>query len=164
MQLITREMFELQQVLQDRIEKEHNITIEETKDLRILALLVELGECANETRSFKYWSTKNSSPKSVVLEEFVDGIHFLLAIGIDNGYTPDVIAFEKSDSNDISRQFLQVYKDVCKLHDGFTKEDYETCFSNYLQLLPMLGIDVSEVFDAYVSKNKENHHRQDINY
>ncbi|AIC95393.1 dUTP diphosphatase [Shouchella lehensis] len=75
------------------------------KDLladRILALLVELGECANEWRGFKFWSEdqeprtfasrmKYSDPVnrhgaypvsySPLLEEYVDCLHFVLSIG-----------------------------------------------------------------------------------
>lgn len=70
----------------------------------ILALQVELGECANEWRGFKYWSddqeprinvpyhtlsaniyTGEKFPdveyKNLLLEEYVDCLHFILSIG-----------------------------------------------------------------------------------
>ena len=52
---------------------------------KMLALLVEIGELANETRCFKYWSNKPASEREVILEEYVDGLHFILSIGIDLG-------------------------------------------------------------------------------
>ena len=52
----------------------------------MLALLVEIGELANETRSFKFWSVKPASEKKIILEEFVDGIHFILSLGIECGF------------------------------------------------------------------------------
>ncbi len=47
---------------------------------RDLALTIELAELANETRCFKYWSSKGPSEREVILEEFVDSIHFLLSL------------------------------------------------------------------------------------
>lgn len=50
-------LFEMQQELDGRIEREH--PREEGRDRlaeKILALQVELGECANEWRGFKFWS------------------------------------------------------------------------------------------------------------
>ena len=52
-----------------------------------LALLIELAELANETRCFKFWSTKGPSDDAVILEEYVDSIHFLLSLGIEKGLT-----------------------------------------------------------------------------
>lgn len=47
---------------------------------RLLAFVVEIGECANEVRSFKHWSKKGPSKRSVILEEYVDALHFLLSL------------------------------------------------------------------------------------
>ena len=47
-----------------------------------MALLVER-ELANETRSFKFWSTKGPSANEIILEEYVDSIHFLLSLLIE---------------------------------------------------------------------------------
>jgi dimeric dUTPase (all-alpha-NTP-PPase superfamily) len=50
-------LFELQKVLMERIEQEHPTKIGEDRfNKKILALLVEVGECANAWRGFKYWS------------------------------------------------------------------------------------------------------------
>ncbi len=81
-------LFDRQRELDERIEEEHQLSGNQF-DERLLALLVELGELANETRSFKFWSTKGPSPQDVILEEYVDGIHFLLSIGLALGYERD---------------------------------------------------------------------------
>ena len=46
----------------------------------IHALFVEIGEFSNETRVFKHWSNKGMSDKAIMLEEYVDGLHFFLSI------------------------------------------------------------------------------------
>ena len=51
-----------------------------------LALLIELAELANETRCFKFWSTKGPSDDAVILEEYVDSIHFLLSLVLKRIY------------------------------------------------------------------------------
>lgn len=54
-------LFETQRVLDARIEKEHpRVEGEDRLAKKILALQVELGECANEWRGFKFWSTRQS--------------------------------------------------------------------------------------------------------
>jgi dimeric dUTPase (all-alpha-NTP-PPase superfamily) len=53
----------MQRELDERIEKEHPIQPGEDRlAKKILALQVELGECANEWRGFKFWS-KNQKPR-----------------------------------------------------------------------------------------------------
>ena len=75
-------LYKRQEELDDEIARNHNINYETTFARRFLALLVEFGELANETRCFKYWSNKKSSPKEVVSDEYSDGLHFLLSLGI----------------------------------------------------------------------------------
>ena len=74
------ELFKMQYQLDKTINDKHNTTYETTLTKRIMAFMVELGEFANETRCFKYWSVKPSSEKEVVLEEYIDGIHFILSL------------------------------------------------------------------------------------
>src|SRR5699024_502356 len=54
---------------------------------KYLYILVELGELENEKRCIKFWSTKGKSEKAVILEEYVDNIHFLLSLGLEKGHT-----------------------------------------------------------------------------
>ena len=76
------ELYNLQASLDAEIANNHHVTYESTFERRLLALIVEIGELANETRCFKYWSNKGPSAKEVVMDEFADGIHFLLSLGI----------------------------------------------------------------------------------
>ena len=83
MQLKVNDLYQLQNGLDEEIYQKFSLTREGTSIRRRLALLVELGECVNETRCFKFWSVKGPSPAPVILEEYADGIHFLLSLGID---------------------------------------------------------------------------------
>jgi len=61
-------LFEMQRELDERIVKEKGLEGQDLLPQKILALQVELGECANEWRGFKFWSqdqesrTKNTRP------------------------------------------------------------------------------------------------------
>ena len=62
-------LFELQRKLDEHIEKEHpRKPGEDRLAKKILALVVELGELANEARFFKYWSY-NQKPRTEELGE-----------------------------------------------------------------------------------------------
>ena len=54
---------------------------------RILALSVEVGEFANATRCFKYWSNKPSESKERLLDEYADILHFMLSVANTIGFT-----------------------------------------------------------------------------
>ena len=73
-------IMEMQKVLDDRIMDKIGRTRAEVSDEKLLALLVEVGELANETRCFKYWSEKGPNDRQDILEDYVDGIHFLISI------------------------------------------------------------------------------------
>lgn len=57
-------LFEMQRELDERIVKEKGLENEYLLPQKILALQVELGECANEWRGFKFWS-KNQKKRTV---------------------------------------------------------------------------------------------------
>ena len=67
-------LFKKQKELDLEIARKHNITYKETRDRRTLSLLVELGELANSTRCFKYWSNKPSDINKVKEQEKFFGI------------------------------------------------------------------------------------------
>ncbi|MEW8956278.1 dUTP diphosphatase [Clostridium sp.] len=158
-----QKLFQLQKELNDRILEEHNLNNSSLFPKKILALQVELGELANETRCFKYWSTKEPSNKEVILEEFVDCLHFILTIGLDKGFCDidvETIAGEYS----LTDQFLNLYIDLNDLVITSSKDHYVTLFEDFLSLGHTLGFTSKEIEEAYLSKNKKNHNRQDNGY
>ena len=102
------DLFERQRELDAYILEQQSLEGQDVLEEKILALLVELGELANETRCFKFWSQKPSSDKAVVLEEYVDSIHFLLSIGLEKGYTFSQITLEPEDIGETAA-FTQVF-------------------------------------------------------
>lgn len=68
-----------QGILDRNIKKRTGVTPEIEEKIE-LALLVELGELANEVQSFKYWKLNKNQDYSKIKEEWADCLHFALMI------------------------------------------------------------------------------------
>lgn len=163
MQLKVKDLYELQNELDQEIYDKFSLTREATSIRRRLALLVELGECVNETRCFKFWSMKGPSAADVILEEYADGIHFLLSLGIDLKDTAEELKSIKA-SEDLTEAYLKMYELCLDFNQHFDLEHYHHCFAYYLGIAEQLGYTAEDIREHYFLKNKENHHRQDTNY
>jgi len=157
------DLYNKQSELDAEIAKNHNINYESTRNKRTLALLVELGEFANTTRTFKFWSNKGMEEKAIVLDEFADGLHFLLSLGLDQGYKVDSIEVE-DDDNVLTDTLLTTYDLVSKFYKHQTLENYLLMFMSYLRCLFKINMTWEEAKNAYYIKLKENHVRQETNY
>jgi dimeric dUTPase (all-alpha-NTP-PPase superfamily) len=161
----TEKLFNMQRELDRHIETQHGLEKEDLFDRKALALLVEIGELANETRCFKFWSLKPSSDIDVILEEFVDGIHFILSLGIECGFEDFRADFStQSSTNDTSKQFLEVYGLINKFRISRRKEDYVQLFEAYMKIAEQLGLSEVQIEQAYIQKNEVNYDRQRKGY
>lgn len=157
-------LFSLQRELDQRIEKEHGLEQADLMDKKIMALLVELGELANETRCFKFWSKKAAAKRDVILEEYVDGIHFILSIGLELGIEADVSLSLVDEYRDFVEQFQEVYATIIDFRRQLTSENYHKIFNEYILLGKLLGFSADDIEKAYRMKNEVNHKRQDQGY
>lgn len=177
-------LFEMQRELDEYIEREHPRKPKEDRlAKKVLALLVELGELANEWRGFKFWSydqkprTKMHKTYSSVLgieknysnpllEEYVDCLHFILSIGLELNI-PVIYGTKTkwdeltSDETDITQQFLLVFENVNRLVHPI---DWINLFEEFYILGELLGFTWEQIEQAYMSKNAENHARQKNGY
>jgi dimeric dUTPase (all-alpha-NTP-PPase superfamily) len=111
-------------------------------DKKILALLTEFGELANEWRGFKFWSEDQepithiekwktvdghnyyAAHRNPLLEEYVDCLHFILSIGLDldlqdlKGASPE----NANNFKNINRGFNCVFDDVAILNSTIEAE------------------------------------------
>jgi len=156
-------LFSMQRKLDDHIKTKHNLVHESLLEKKYLALLVELGELANETRCFKFWSTKAANDRSLILEEYVDGIHFLLSIGLELGFHYDE-SIIKDCLLSITEQFVEVFDKCIVFKNEPTQTTYENMFTSYLQLGYLLGFDETDIQKAYMKKNQVNFKRQHEGY
>ncbi len=161
--IVLDELFSLKEALDKDIQKLHNCTYEDTHYKRVLALLVELGEFANETRCFKFWSTKGPSEKSIILDEYADGMHFFLSLGVPLGVEKYTHKF-KDDEKELTIQILKTYHLVNDLLINYDAQHYAVAFSSFLNILPLLGYDGDDAIKAYKAKLQVNYKRQENHY
>jgi dimeric dUTPase (all-alpha-NTP-PPase superfamily) len=166
MKLKLQSLFEMQNELDRRIERDRGLENVDLIDKKILALQVELGELANDTRCFKFWSSKPPSERGVILEEFVDGLHFLLSLGIILPYeVPQQMQVPELLEENLVEAFLKVYEDLSVLKNNRDDvNNYVNLMEDYLLIGRLLGFTAEEINDAYLSKNQVNHTRQDQGY
>lgn len=156
-------LFIMQKQLDSYIENNHQLTGRDLFQDKYLALLVELGELANETRCFKFWSNKPKSSSEVILEEYVDGIHFILSLGIVKG-----LKFESTEVQPSSQTETELFNRVFEQCVAFKNEpnqtNYNRLFVGYLELGLKLGFSEKDIHQAYTKKNEINYERQNQGY
>lgn len=156
-------LYEIQKQLDDRIHREHGLDGKNLIPSKILALQVELGELANETRCFKFWSNKGASAKAIILEEYVDCLHFILSIGLDSGLT-NINLKQINNSNDLIDQFQNIFTRIITFQYEPVIDNYEKLFNHFLLLGKKLDFTQEEIYASYLEKNRINHQRQDEGY
>lgn len=160
-----QKLFAMQKGLDEHIETKHELLEEDLFERKVLALLVELGELANETRCFKFWSLKPSSPQETVLEEYVDGVHFILSLGIECGFDGENdFSAILNGKETLTEQFLYVFEWISKFRASKSLVDYKQLFQAYIHLGELLGFNSGEMEKAYVNKNEVNYERQKQGY
>ena len=157
------ELYEMQRELDNRICKEHRLEGKNLVPSKILALQVELGELANETRCFKFWSGRGPSSEEVILEEYVDCLHFILSIGLESGLT-DINLVRIDNDNNLIDQFQNIFTRIVAFQHEPTLDNYEMLFAHFLLLGGKLGFSEEKIYLAYLRKNRVNHQRQDEGY
>lgn len=129
-----------------------------------LALLVELAELANETRSFKFWSAKGPSENAVIIEEYVDSIHFLLSLGIEKEFDTIDVWPEGNLPGELTELFIKTTESIIQFLNELTLESYKNVWIHYGAIAHKLGFTHADIIDAYIAKNEENYERQKNGY
>lgn len=156
-------LYAMQQQLDAYIADNHKLKGKDLFNEKYLALLVELGELANETRCFKYWSNKKRSADETILDEYVDGVHFLLSIGLEKSYryTGEEVQITETSQ---TKQFNNIFTEAAHFKNDPSLERYITLFLEYLKLGKILGYSEAEIQESYFKKNEVNFERQNTGY
>ena len=115
-----------------------------------LELLVEIGELANETKCFKYWSVKRPSPELVGLE-LADCIIMCLCfmsylnMSLDSDFD-NIILDDKVDI------FFNLYRLTIKFIDTEDKNTLKEIFSNLIHLGHLLEFNNDEIINLCLKK------------
>lgn len=159
-----QQIYKMQKELDEAIFAKAKLDHETTFSKRNLAFIVELGELANEIREFKFWSVKGPSKKATIIEEYIDGTHFLTSLGLSVKIDTNHEVTEVILTSDLTKYFLELNKLIIMFHETPSHENYLKLFSAYLGLGALLEISNNQVMEAYILKNKINHERQENNY
>ncbi|WP_071395185.1 dUTP diphosphatase [Bacillus tuaregi] len=166
-----KRLCEMQKILDERIVREHSLEGKNIAENKVLALLVEISELANETRCFKHWSTKGASENQVLLEEYVDSLHFFLSIANDYEYDVDRLLEiytnelkQAGEERTLVASFILVTEKIVMMNKEKDAYHYINAFVAYLELGTRLGFTPEEIEQAYIRKNEINHQRQDNGY
>ena len=187
-------LFDKQRQLDAEITGKHPVLPGEDRlKKKMLALSVELGECANEQRSWKFWSTdqkprtqgdwivdghgKRANP---LLEEFVDILHFVLSIGNEMNFTEyhligNYFRGQLTDGEpDVTDAFLVVNEQLALLSKTYRMQGikgdvaltvyYALLLESFLELGNVLGFTEEQIVEAYEQKNQTNWERQAHGY
>lgn len=157
-----------------------------------LALMVEIGECANEDASFKYWKQNKVIDRTKLLEEFADIMAFVFSLSFYSRLDKQAdfmqklydIGYEAEIKANVSVQFIELTKSAVeffKTAEGLSKSNpskggviskesrkliskAEFMILDMLHLAASLGISKDELEAAYYAKNKKNYYRQNSGY
>lgn len=109
-----------------------------------LELLVEFGELANETRCFKFWSTRQTGDKEKVLEEYIDCLFMILYFcNITNISLEE--EFPVVEEKDIITTFLTLYEYGSDLSKNFERETIKKLLVEILYLASLLDFTLDDL-------------------
>lgn len=157
-------LFELQENLDEIIRKEHGLEGESLLSQKILALQVEIGELANETRCFKFWSNNKLSNSKIILEELANSLYFILSLGVEKNFHDIVDVPLKQSRCNINSQFLNLYVDINDFLVCSSKDHYITLFEDFLSLGSSLGYPPKEITKAYNKIYMNRHYIDEKQY
>lgn len=150
-------IYEENKKLDKLFDEGYNIKDEETIKKNKLELLVELGELANETKCFKYWSLKQSNRENIK-EEFADCLLMVLLfcnmlnINLDE-------SFPKIEEKDIIVQFNTLFYLSSTLMENFKKETIKLILSNLINLGYLLKLTNEDIISSSLAKINKNFQR-----
>jgi len=125
-------------------------------------LLVELGEFINETKCFKYWSTKEPN-KDLVLEELADVITMLMYFANLNKMS--VAKYKVTENNeDLFALINNTYLASTKLMEDMNEDNIDKIFILIYKIAYILDIKDREIIDAIKKKHKIIYERLNSDY
>ena len=110
---------------------------------------VEFGEFLNETKCFKFWTTKKPQ-KDKVLEEFVDCLTMIFLFADTVHLTISSLLAASSFSNlNLLEIINEVYLDSTKLMHHLNSDLIKKLFSNLIYISIILNLNEDEIISAF---------------
>ncbi len=134
------------------------------KDLFIkncIELLVEIGEFTNETKMFKYWSSKQMN-REKALEEYADVLTMILTFYGELNL--EIKEPKKIFNNNVLEVIIELYQESAKLVNKFNSSLLENIFSYAMHIGNLLDFKEAEVFCAIENKQIIIENRLNMDY
>ena len=157
-------LYERNKVLDSEFMNKYISVDKELHKKNCLELIVELGELANESRCFKYWSVKAAN-RDLVLEEYADCL--LMVLYMFNYYNiVNINTVATKYSDDILFVFNDLIRMCTKFMDNIDIDsDYLMNVFNYLlHLGKLLEFTNEEIIEACYNKIIKNEERLNSDY
>ncbi|MFL0247639.1 dUTP diphosphatase [Candidatus Clostridium stratigraminis] len=114
---------------------------------KLLALEVKVGELANETKCFHYWTSRKIQARKRILEKYIEAIYLILSIGVEKGFTET--DFEvKEVEYELTENFLNLFVDMNDFMVCSSKDHYITIIEDLLSLSLFLGFTEDDILNA----------------
>ncbi len=148
-------LYKQNKLLDDIFNELYDNYSKETIEKNIVELLVELGELANETRCFKYWSNKKPSDREDILEEYADcfimGLCFCNIANIELNES-----FIEVNNKNIIYQFKELFKLSSQLDSSLNKDLVKEILSNLHNLGKLLDFTDKDIIEGSLKKINKN--------
>lgn len=114
---------------------------------KLLALQVKVGELASETQCYKYWISRKSQSRKLILEKYIECIYFILSIGVEKGFNET--EFEvKEVEYELTEHFLNLFIDMNDFMVCSSKDHYITIIEDLLSLSLFFGFTENDIVNA----------------
>jgi dimeric dUTPase (all-alpha-NTP-PPase superfamily) len=149
------DVYEANKKLDDLFNEKYPQLSDEIVRKNVLEIMVEIGELANETRCFKYWSCKGPSDKKDILDEYADCLQMIfmfcnyLDISLDE-------EFEEPSHGGIVEQFTYLYHLCSKIVDNYNKEYRKNVLASFIYLGKLLNFTDEDIIDGCLTKINKN--------
>ncbi|AVN58868.1 dUTP diphosphatase [Mesoplasma florum] len=154
-----------QEFLDNKIIEKHNLTLDhEMFRKKLIAFWVELGEYANEEKSFKYWKQGAPGAKEVQLEEYIDGLHFIISLGNQINYNFETFNFNDLGYNNNIDCYFELIKDLTALVNQPNDQTFSKILNSFLQIAKVQNYSEEDLIKTYKAKHEKNQQRQVENY
>ncbi|RHZ37184.1 dUTP diphosphatase [endosymbiont GvMRE of Glomus versiforme] len=164
---------EEQKKLDTFIHQQNKLEMKDTFFLRKIALFVEIGEAANELKTFKYWKKDKKVDLKKVQVELIDCLHFFLSLTNSAKVNFVGYRFQKFLSKKefaLNNLLLNLFERTKKLNlprprkikgkINKTEKNYQDWLRTFEKLCWQAKLDEKKLLDVYKQKNKINQKRQ----
>lgn len=142
-----QKLYDYQNKLDEEIQSKIDIQGKLLINQKLLALQVKVGELANETKCFHYWTSRKIQSRKRILEKYIEAIYLILSIGVEKGFTET--DFEvKEVEYELTENFLNLFVDMNDFMVCSTKDHYITIIEDLLSLSVFLGFTEDDILNA----------------